>query len=252
MKKKRKLLSAGPVILLSASALLLIGSTVGSTRAALTYYSDNYTADMSVSSIGVRLTENGKNISSRDYSHSNNEWDVTEGELFKDLQKDETIVPGKTYKEELSVSNSGSIDNYVRVILTKSWKDKNGNKDTTLSPDLIDLHFVEGNGWVIDEEASTAERTVLYYTGIVPAGESTPNFADTLKIDNKIADKVKIETGKDENGNEVIRHVYKYDGYQFHVDAEVNAVQTHNAQDAIKSAWGVDVNVSADGTLSLQ
>ena len=117
---------------------------------------------------------------------------------------------------------------------------------------MIDLHFVEGNGWVIDEEASTAERTVLYYTGIVPAGESTPNFADTLKIDNKIADKVKIETGKDENGNEVIRHVYKYDGYQFHVDAEVNAVQTHNAQDAIKSAWGVDVNVSADGTLSLQ
>ena len=142
MKKKRKLLSAGPVILLSASALLLIGSTVGSTRAALTYYSDNYTADMSVSSIGVSLTENGKNISSRDYSHSNNEWDVTEGELFKDLQKDETVVPGKTYKEELSVSNSGSIDNYVRVILTKSWKDKNGNKDTTLSPDLIDLHFV--------------------------------------------------------------------------------------------------------------
>lgn len=47
MKKKRKLLSAGPIVLLSASALLLAGSTVGSTRAALTYYSDNYTADMS-------------------------------------------------------------------------------------------------------------------------------------------------------------------------------------------------------------
>lgn len=252
MKKKRKLLSAGPVILLSASALLLVGSTVGSTRAALTYYSDNYTADMSVSSIGVSLTENGKNISSRDYSHSNNEWDVTEGELFKDLQKDEAIVPGKTYKEELSVSNSGSIDNYVRVILTKSWTDKNGKKDTTLSPGLIDLHVVEDNGWIVDEDASTAERTVLYYTGIVSAGESTPNFIDTLKIDNKIAEKVKVETSKDENGNTIIRHVYKYDGYQFHVDAEVNAVQTHNAKDAIKSAWGVDVTVSEDGTLGLQ
>lgn len=252
MKKKRKILSAGPIALLSASALLLAGSTVGSTRAALTYYSDNYTADMSVSSIGVSLTENGKTISSRDYSHSNNEWDVTKGELFKDLQKDDSIVPGKAYGEELGVSNSGSIDSYVRVILTKSWTDTKGNKDTELSPDFIDLHFVEGNGWIIDETASTPERTILYYTGIVPAGESTSNFTDTLKIDNKIAEKVKVETDKDEEGNEIIRHIYKYDGYQFHVDAEVNAVQTHNAQDAIKSAWGVNVNVSADGTLSLQ
>lgn len=252
MKKKKRLLSTGSIILLSASALLLIGSTVGSTRAALTYYSDNYTADMSVSSIGVSLMENGKVISARDYSHGDNQWDVTKGELFKDLQKDKAVVPGKLYKEELSVSNSGSIDNYVRVILTKSWIDENGKKDTTLSPDFIDLHIVEGNGWVIDEAASTTERMVLYYTGIVSEGESTPNFTDTLKIDNKIAEKVKVESVKDENGNEVIRHVYEYNGYQFHVDAEVNAVQTHNAQDAIKSAWGVDVNVSEDGTLSLQ
>lgn len=250
-KKKKKFLSAGPVILLSASALLLIGSTVGSTRASLTYYSNNYAAQVSVSSIGVSLTENGKTISSRDYGHGNNEWDVTEGELLKHLQGEEAIVPGKTYEEKLGVTNSGSIDSYVRVILTKSWTDENGKKDTTLSPDLIDLHFTEGSGWVVDESASTAERTVLYYTGVVSAGESTPNFTDTLRIDNKIADKVKVEESTDENGNKVIRHVYQYEGYQFHVDAEVNAVQTHNAEDAIKSAWGVDVNVSDGGTLSL-
>ena len=38
----------------------------------------------------------------------------------------------------------------------------------------------------------------------------------------------------------VITMIYKYDGVEFHVDVEVDAVQTHNAQDAIKSAWGVD------------
>ena len=38
-----------------------------------------------------------------------------------------------------------------------------------------------------------------------------------------------------------------------HVDAEVDAVQTHNAQEAIKSAWGVDVSVNDDETvMSLQ
>lgn len=35
----------------------------------------------------------------------------------------------------------------------------------------------------------------------------------------------------------------KYDGYSFNLDAEVDAVQTHNAKAAIKSAWGVDVSV---------
>ncbi|MFR0951708.1 MAG: hypothetical protein ACLSGK_02280 [Lachnospiraceae bacterium] len=46
-----------------------------------------------------------------------------------------------------------------------------------------------------------------------------------------------------------ITYTYKYNGnYTFHIDAEVDAVQTHNAKDAIKSAWGVDVNVSDDET----
>ena len=45
-----------------------------------------------------------------------------------------------------------------------------------------------------------------------------------------------------------IQYVYDYNGYTFHLDAEVNAVQTNNAKDAIKSAWGVDVNVSSDET----
>ena len=50
-----------------------------------------------------------------------------------------------------------------------------------------------------------------------------------------------------------ITYTYKYNGYTFHIDAEVDAVQTHNAKDAIKSAWGVDINVSDDETtMSLQ
>ena len=44
-----------PALLLSASAALLLLSTVGSTRAALTYYSENYAVEVTVSSIGVSL-----------------------------------------------------------------------------------------------------------------------------------------------------------------------------------------------------
>ena len=245
MKKKKFPFRVTTAVLLSASAVLLIGSTVGSTRAALTYYSENYGAEVTVSNIGVSLLENGETVSRRDYD-SNGEWNETSGALLADLQE-ETIVPGKEYDEALAVSNSGSIDSYVRVILNKSWTDSEGSTDPNLSPDLIDLNLLTDNGWIIDEDASTAERTILYYTNILPAGETTPALSDTVRIDPAVADKVTEEVATDENGYKTITFTYAYDGYTFELEAEVNAVQTHNAQDAIKSAWGVDVTVSDDG-----
>ena len=250
MKKKKFPFRVTTAVLLSASAVLLIGSTVGSTRAALTYYSENYGAEVTVSNIGVSLLENGETVSRRDYD-SNGEWNETSGALLADLQE-ETIVPGKEYDEALAVSNSGSIDSYVRVILNKSWTDSEGSTDSNLSPDLIDLNLLTDNGWIIDEDASTAERTILYYTNILPAGETTPALSDTVRIDPAVADKVTEEVTTDENGYKTITFTYAYDGYTFELEAEVNAVQTHNAQDAIKSAWGVDVDVADDGTISLR
>lgn len=252
MKKKKKSFSVKPVILLSAAALLLLGSTVGSARAALTYYSENYSVQMSTSNIGVSLIENGDKISYRDYNE-NDEWNESTGTLLSDLKK-EKLVLGKTYDEKLSVTNSGSIDSYVRVILYKSWskgEGENAVKDTTLSPALIDLNLT-GNGWTEDKNASTKERTVLYYNSILPAGETTPKFADTLRIDPALGKKVTEHETIDENGYKTITTVYDYDGYSFQVEAEVDAVQTHNAQDAIKSAWGVDVDVAANGDISLR
>ena len=203
-----------------------------------------------VSNIGVSLLENGETVSHRDYE-DNGRWDEASGELLGHLQ-DEQIVPGKSYEEAISVSNNGSIDSYVRVILNKSWTDDKGNTDTNLSPALIDLNFTEGSGWIVDEDASTAERTILYYTEILSVGETTPALSDMIRIDPTVADKVEETTSTDENGYKTITFTYAYDGYTFELGAEVQAVQTHNAQDAIKSAWGVDVGVAADGTISLR
>ena len=42
----------------------------------------------------------------------------------------------------------------------------------------------------------------------------------------------------DDNGLTTITTTYEYDGASFVLEATVDAVQTHNAEDAIKSAWG--------------
>ena len=255
MKKKRSF-NMKPTILLAAAAVLLLASAVGSTQAALTYYSETYTAGTTLYHIGVTLVENERDVSWRDYI-AEAEWKEHTGKLLEYMLEDgEELVLGKHYDEALTVRNTGGIDTYVRVILTKSWQDENNVKNTTLSPDMIDLNILAGdNGWIIDESATTPERTVLYYTKLLPVGETTPAFTDTLTIDPAIGTKVTevVET-ETENGREykTITYEYEYDGYTFKIQADVDAVQTHNVVDAVKSAWGVDVTVSEDGILSLK
>ena len=247
MKKKIPVL---PVLLLTASGLLLAGSAAGSAQAALTYFSENYSASVSISQIGVSIEENGQIVSSRDYA-GNDQWKETSASLFTDLldtEKGETLALGKKYDDSITIKNSGSIDTFVRAVVTRNWQDREGNKDTSLDPALIQLNFLTENGWQIDESASTYERTILYYTGLLEPGESTAELLgeDALSIDPSVGTKVTRTETQTEEGT-VITLKYAYDGYSFQVEIEADAVQTHNAKEAIKSAWGVDVEVSEDG-----
>ncbi|MDE7320179.1 MAG: hypothetical protein K2N46_10700 [Lachnospiraceae bacterium] len=247
--KKKKNLWAKPALLFAASAVLLLASTVGSTRAALEYTSDAYAVQFNVPSIGVSLLENGEVVSSRDYE--GDDWVGTgeEGKLLEGrFGEDEKLVPGRVYDEELSVQNSGEIDSYVRVILTRSWKDAQG-KDTTLSPELIGLGLEE-SGWIEDTASEgSKERIILYGRYPLAAGESR-TFCRTLKLDPSIMTDIREERTPVSGGTQVTT-TYRYNGYSFDLAAEVNAVQTHNAEDAIRSAWGVDVSIAEDGSLSL-
>lgn len=236
MRKRKKRIPKKSILLLSAAVLLLLGSTIGSTRAALTYYSENYVAGMELSSIGVSLLENGEVVSNRDYK-GNGAWEgEADGVLLNGFLEDgEKIIPGKNYDEVLSIKNSGNIDTYVRVIVTTNWLDKEGKPATNLDPSLIKLNYE--NGWVKDEAASTTERTVLYYKGILTSG-SEATFAKSLQIDPKICRK--LTQTVDDN---VYTYTYEYDGYSFQIAAEVDAVQTHNGKDAVKSAWGIDGSI---------
>lgn len=263
-KKKRKNLTSGTVALLGAAIALLSFSAIGSTRAALTYYSETYSAQIDVQSIGVSLVENGEIVSYRDYTHADNLWNQENGQLLI-LPEGEKWQIGKTYEERLSVRNSGSIDEYVRVKIYKYWVDEKGNKLPHLSPAMIDLHLTDNEHWLIDQTATTAklgaeeerdgEMIVLYYDTPLKAAteggvfQETEAFADAVTIKRDVVTKVTETYTTDTNGWTTVRTVYDYDGASFVIEAEVDAVQTHNAVEAIKSAWGVDMEVDANGRL---
>lgn len=256
MMEKMKKSMASPKVTAAAFALavvLLMFSSVGGARAALTYYSENYATRVQMYNIGVSLLENGKKVSWRDYGrNSDGSWEQNTGVLLEDmLEEGETIKIGKKYDERLSVANSGTIGQYVRVSIYKYWLDEKGRKLQGLSPDLIRLDLTDADsGWLVDQEASTPERTVLYYSKVLDADETSPVFADGLTIDDMVASKVTQEEKK-EGAYTTVTTVYDYDGVQFCLEARVDAVQEHNAADAIWSAWGRRVSVN-NGTLSLK
>jgi hypothetical protein len=142
------------------------------------------------------------------------------------------------------------MDQYARVAIRRYWADEEtGEKKTALDPDLIELNLTD-SGWIEDENASTDERIVLYYSRILAPGETAPLFADSLVIDPSVANLV-TEQRTGSGGYTTITTPYDYDGARFVLDVEADAVQTHNAAEAIRSAWGVDVHVAEDGSLSL-
>lgn len=240
MRKKLKKIILSPITTIAAFVLaagLLLFSSIGGARAALTYFSEDYVSNIQLHEIDVMLVENERQVT---------------GELLTGLlESGDSLKPGTAYKENLSVYNSGVINEYVRVSIYKYWIDENGEKIQSLSPELIDLNLVNlGTDWILDEEASTEERTVLYYNRILESQGETPLFADKLTIDRDVATSVS-EVRETSGSYTTITRVYEYDGARFCIEARADAVQEHNAEDAAWSAWGRRVSID-NGVLSLR
>jgi hypothetical protein len=238
---KGKKLNGKTIALIAALAVavcLLFVGTIGVTRSALNPGSATYNAELSMKSVNAALNENGVHL-------------VDDSTLLTGvLGEDESLVIGKKYSEVLSVTNTNSedVDEYVRLTIYKYWEDDEG-KRTDLSPELIKLTLGSGK-WLIDAKSSTKERMVLYYSEPLAFGDTTEDAITALTVDGKLAKMVtqdKVVDGK----YTTITTSYVYNGLNLGIKAEVDAVQAHNAEDAILSAWGANVSIGADGTLSL-
>lgn len=262
------------LILFIVSIGLLLSTTISGARASL-ISSDRYDTEFKMKDIGITLLENGESVGHRDFDVNDPDyWDEESTQLLAGI--DEPVKIGYTYTEECKVKNSGTIPEFVRVIIYKYWVDKDGKKydwsdinEKTIQPNgkLIELtltcngedHFGwifenKDSDWLYDDVNSTQERTILYYKNILPVGEETSIFTSKLRINKEIADKFSVQTTEvdERSGGKYteIEYSYLYNGSKFCVKVVADAVQTHNAADAIKSTWGRRIAVS-DGVLSL-
>ena len=250
----RSPVATGALFVLAAA--LLLGGSIGVTRAALNIFSDDYVAQVEMRRIGVSLYENGQAVStaaqSADYASLGR--NVSTGTLLTGILGDDDYVkPGKNYDAAFSVYNSGEIPEYVRVTVYKYWMDADGSKRTDLDPGLIDLHLngAASGDWIADPIPSS-ERRVYYYRSILPSGGVTSELTDTLTIDGDIAVRGHESTSsftRDGTTYTVITTTYDYDDVFFQVEIVVDAVQTHHAENAILSAWGRTVTLDGSGNI---
>ena len=241
-----KKLIKNPLVILAVAIILLVGSSVGATRAALIYQSYRDVVTFSTAEIHCQLLENSDVVEDSEDLSDDGTTKIKQS-LLSWVGEGESINIGQTYEEKLTVVNNSSedyaYDEYVRVIVTKSWMNEDGTKNTTLDPSLIDLHILDG--WYYDESASTSEQEI-YYLAIPLENGYSVDLSDTITINNEIT---KIVSTSDEK-NGFITTTYEYNGEYFSLEVEVDAVQTHHAVDAIKGAWGIDVTIDENGAIS--
>ena len=261
MKKIRRSPVVAGLLFLLAVVLLFAGS-VGGTQAALQIYSSDYISAFELDHIGITLYENGTPVSFRNYGDAaaSGFTEKQDGDLvLKTLEDDPSFQIGRKYPFVITCKNTGTIDHYLRVTVYKYWvqvgeDEKFGlkgwfhglssNTEKLLdkekhSPATIHLGYNGSEGyntsaWAKDPDSSTAERDVYSYTGILPVGGETAPLFDTLWVDSSVAKSVITKTV-----GSLTTYTYAYDGYGFVVQAEADAVQTHNAKAAIRSAWGL-------------
>ena len=276
-----KRLSKRTLALLVAAGLLLSVGTFTGVRALPNIMSDNYRAHFYLNHLQVHLIENGKDVCGGENTLDGNS-KIT-GALATDLNyKDDSnlgsVEPGKVYKEEIQVQNGKDISQFVRVTVRKYWVETDGEgnvlitedaagnkvpkKTTKLSPSQIHLMYNGKDGfnsgkWFENPDEKTTESSTYYYKELLPGGEFTDMLFDQLKVDKSTAER-EDEPEVTKDGNRTIyTYVYKYDGCAFYIEADAQAIQAHNAQEAIESQWCQDIAAVYDldsdsGSLSLK
>lgn len=212
-------------LLMGATAVLVMSAVVGGTLAAGQATAENpVTAPLAAATLNIEW--NGQqNISAPVLLEMQN----------YNLMPADIIELTNTY----SVKNTGSVDSYIRVTVTKYWTDEFGNKMPEMDASNIYLQ-ADTDNWLQAEQLfgdqTMNETQVFYYKYPVAAGHSTADLLKQIEISASI-------------GNE-------YTNKKVQLEAVADAVQFAGANESelnakgILASWGVAATFDANGNLT--
>lgn len=171
--------------------------------------------------------------------YSNVQTPTLQVELTSDpIADDAPVKPGDVIAQNYAAANPAAntnITEYVRVTITKYWKDAQGEKlfDKNAGKITMGLQGVGRDGdWL--KLSETAEQVVLIYKAPLEAGKSTGVFLKDLTLDKNLIGYEDCKVGLDVTA-EAVQYVAG--------ENELNAR-------AILSSWGVVAQIDDDGIIT--
>ena len=219
IERKEKKLSAKPLILAAAAALLSFGITWA-------YYSD------------IIVLANPFAT-----SHSG-------AAMVEEFNPDSSFLPGETVIKKVAFQNTGEMDIFLRVEVPpeEAWYAK-GEKEplggayttdaviknwTAVWPKGGDAAFTDDWSQVFTDADGTKYR---YYRHILPAGETTEDILDSIRL--------RTEVSNDRHDIDYSDKIYKLT-----FNAEAVPVEELNGELSVQSQWNMDVTKGNDGILT--
>ena len=208
------------VLLMGLAAVMVMGAVVGGSLAAGQASAENpVTAPLTAATLDI-------------------EWNGGESKAVGLSVADKTLMPADEIQMEDSykVDNTGSVDAYIRVTVTKYWADADG-KTTEL--DASNIQLKANAGWIQVEdplfESTSGETEVYYYTKPVAAGQDTGALLESIGIPASLTN---------EYADKTVHLEAVADGVQF-AGADASDL---NAK-GILASWGVSAQLDENGNL---
>lgn len=209
------------VLLMGLAAVMVMGAVVGGSLAAGQASAENpVTAPLAAATLNI-------------------EWNGGESEPVTLTVADKALMPADNLDVEngYKVDNTGGVDAYIRVTVTKYWADADG-KTTDLDASNIQLGL-NSEDWLQAEslfDGNSGETEVYYYKYPVPAGQSTSELLETIGIPASLTN---------EYAGKTVQLEAVADGVQF---AGADAADLNAS--GILASWGVAATLNADGSLN--
>ena len=220
IERKEKKLSAKPLILAAAAALLSFGITWA-------YYSD------------IIVLANPFAT-----SHSG-------AAMVEEFNPDSSFLPGETVIKKVAFQNTGEMDIFLRVEVPpeEAWYAKGESEplDEPYTTETVIKTWKDGIWPKGGDTASTADWSQVftdadgtkyrYYRHILPAGETTEDILDSITLRPDVSND---------------RHDIDYSDkiYKLTFNAEAVPVEELNGELSVQSQWNMDVTEGEGGILT--
>ena len=181
---------------------------------------------------------------------STNPYGTTVEEVFV---SPDNWLPGTTTDKEITVTNSGSVDEAVRISYSETWK----AKDNTILSGLIDQ---DGNLTSTEENSEhaaiinfsdngdfTYSNGYYYYNYRLAPNETTSSLIDSVTFNSKVKNSSNCITNTNNGVKTITCNSTQsgYDGATYTLTFTIETVQ----YDKYKQAWGVDVAILNEQSL---